>query len=97
MKAKGFLTLSLILSFPVFSACSSFKEQIVNSQAMTDHLQIISAGHTGCMPKDNVIEIIHIGNNNEGIWTASCQGKRYLCSSAGGLEGQSNSCAPAVK
>jgi len=97
MNVKGFLALGLIVIFPAFSACSSIKEQIVNSQAMTDHLQIISAGHTGCMPKENAIEIVNIGNNNEGVWFANCQGKRYLCSSAGGLEGQSNSCAPAVK
>ncbi|WP_308368348.1 MULTISPECIES: hypothetical protein [unclassified Microbulbifer] len=85
-----------VLSLTIFG-CSAVKEKIVNSQMMTEHLQTISAGHTGCMPHDNEISIVSIANNGSGVWTAVCRGKQYLCSSAGGTKGQSFSCAPSVK
>ena len=60
-----------------------------------NQLQLVSAGHTGCLPSDNVIANVKMNLGGEGVWNATCNGRIYLCSavvSIGGFE--SYSCAP---
>jgi hypothetical protein len=62
-----------------------------NSPYVKSQLQTISAGHTGCMPADNVI------SNQDmfaGTWNATCKATTYLCSPAGT---ESYSCAPVAQ
>jgi hypothetical protein len=61
-------------------------------------LQMVSAGHTGCLPAENEISQNNYNLNGSGTWNATCKGKVYLCSavslSGGGLF---FSCAPAAR
>jgi hypothetical protein len=58
----------------------------------TGQLQLISAGHTGCMPDQ-----ITISNaKGDAMWTATCNGKAYLCTGVStGKNSADYSCAPA--
>lgn len=66
-----------------------------DSPAMTKALQIISAGHTGCLPEENEISGVKMNLDGSGIWNATCKGKTYLCSAFLGVsKSESYSCAP---
>ena len=93
MNSRIFYFSGITMLLFITNGCSS----AYYSQIITEHLQTISAGHTGCLPQDNDITVITMGGDGSGVWTAVCMGKRYLCSSAGGTNGSSYSCAPAVK
>lgn len=87
---------------------AEFNARVVNDSysppTVTPTLQLISAGYTGCMPKDNQITVVS-GNpgylSSDGtLWKAVCQGTTYLCSTvpSPGTSGgtmASYSCAPA--
>jgi hypothetical protein len=66
----------------------------LSSPVAQDQLRRISAGHTGCLPDDNVISnAVQSGSN--ATWNATCQGKTYLCSAVpAGSSSSSFSCAP---
>jgi hypothetical protein len=70
----------------------------VNSPVVTNRLQLISAGHTGCQQADNVISNVVANLDGSGSWNATCKGKMYLCTavSSAGSNAESFSCAPAV-
>jgi hypothetical protein len=69
----------------------------LNSPMAQEQLRTISAGHTGCMPEDNVISnAVERGSN--ATWNATCKGKMYLCSAVpSGNNSSSFSCAAAVQ
>jgi hypothetical protein len=70
-------SLFLLLAITLWaSGCVS-----LNSPTAQKQLQIISAGHTGCMPDDNVISnVVNYGSNV--TFNATCKSKIYLCSAA---------------
>jgi hypothetical protein len=68
---------------------------IANSPMVARQLKIVSAGHTGCLPDDNVLSNVSLSGDGSGLWNATCKGKVYLCSAAGSVSGSSSfSCAP---
>jgi len=66
---------------------------VTNSPAFIDQLKVISAGHTGCMPDDNAISVVWSRIDGSSLWTASCKGKTYLCSSVSTPGATTFSCA----
>ena len=74
------------------SGCVSLDSPMAQKQ-----LQIISAGHTGCMPDDNAISNV-ISHGASATWNATCKGKTYLCSAvSSGSNSSSFSCAAAAQ
>ena len=70
---------------------------VANSSLFKEHLQLVSAGYTGCLPADNELSNVTTHANGDGLWNATCKGKTYLCTAAGSVGGsESFSCAPAV-
>src|SRR5258708_11667835 len=67
------------------------------SPAIQNKLKLISAGHTGCQPEENVISNVISSPNGDGQWNATCKGKTYLCTTVGTATGSHPySCAPMV-
>ncbi len=65
--------------------------------ATTQALQMVSAGHTGCVPAANHIAQMDMQLNGNGTWQATCAGRTYLCSAFKGVNPSvSYSCALAV-
>lgn len=73
------------------SACTT------NSPLVQDRLKMVSAGHTGCMPEENVISNAASNLDGTGTWNASCKGKVYLCSAAPAGNAEAYSCAPVAQ
>lgn len=68
------------------------------SGPVISRLQMVSAGHTGCLPQQNEISNVVMNLDGSGTWNASCQGKAFLCSAVGSTGGsESFSCAPVAK
>ena len=68
------------------------------SGLVTSRLQMVSAGHTGCLPQENDISNVVMNLDGSGTWNATCKGKVYLCSAVGSTGGsESFSCAPVAK
>jgi hypothetical protein len=59
--------------------------------------QMISAGHTGCLPEENVISNAKLSTNGSGTWNATCRGKTYLCSTYVSGNTDIYSCAPVAQ
>jgi len=69
-----------------------------NSPMVQERLKMVSAGHTGCMPAENVISNVAANLDGSGTWNATCKGKVYLCSAVGSVgNSESYSCAPAAQ
>ena len=69
-----------------------------SSAMMTNSLEMISAGHTGCLPEDNRISNVKMNLDGSGTWNATCKGKAYLCSAFLGVsKSESYSCAPVAQ
>jgi len=66
-----------------------------SSSLIINPLKLGSAGHTGCLPDENVVSKVALNPDGSGTWNATCKGKVYLCSAVA-LRGnsQSVSCAP---
>jgi len=60
---------------------------------VTNRLQLISVGYTGCQQSDNAISNVVANLDGSGLWTVTCKGKVYRCSA---VNPESYSCAPAV-
>ncbi len=87
----------LAASGPLLATACVVPTQLANSPAVTQGLQVISAGHTGCQPADNTISNVQMELNGSGTWNATCKDKTYLCSAFKGVDpSESYSCAPAV-
>jgi hypothetical protein len=68
--------------------------ELANSPAVVEQLQVVSAGHTGCMPEDNQISVVWAKPNGSALWKAGCKGKTYLCSTMTAAGGSATySCA----
>ena len=91
--------ISVLAAVMYMAGCTSGISLVVNSSAMTKHLQMVSAGHTGCLPEDNQLSNITASPDGSGLWNATCRGKIYLCSAVGsaGSNAESYSCAPLAK
>jgi hypothetical protein len=69
-----------------------------NSPMMTNALQMVSAGHTGCLPEENQISNVKMALDGSGTWNATCKGRAYLCSAfLGASKSESYSCAPVAQ
>jgi hypothetical protein len=69
-----------------------------NSPIVTSRLQMVSAGHTGCLPGENAISNVAANPDGSGTWNATCLGKIYLCSAVAAVnQSESYSCAPVAK
>jgi hypothetical protein len=73
------------------AACTS-----LNTPTAQDQLRWISAGHTGCLPQDNLISNT-VQDGTRGSWNATCKGKTYLCSAVSAGSASSFSCAPVAQ
>jgi hypothetical protein len=72
--------------------------QLASSPFVTKHLQLISAGYTGCLPEANEISNVTLNLDGSGMWNATCKAKPYLCTAVGSnSSSESFSCAPAVQ
>jgi len=72
-------------------------QMAVNSPTVLKQLQLVSAGHTGCLPDDNRISIVFASADGSGLWKATCNGQTYICSAVGTAERYSTySCAREV-
>jgi hypothetical protein len=81
----------LLVSFTSASTAST-------SSGVIGFLQVVSAGHTGCLPQDNVITNVNINHAGSGTWIATCLGANYVCSEVNALGNSGSfSCAPAAK
>jgi hypothetical protein len=61
-------------------------------------LQMVSAGHTGCLPDDNQISNTSMNLDGSGTWNATCKEKVYLCSAFQDInKSESYSCAPVAQ
>ena len=68
-----------------------------DSPAIQSKLKLVSAGHTGCQPEENVISNVISSLNGDGQWYATCKGKTYLCTTIGTATGaQPYSSAPLI-
>jgi hypothetical protein len=89
------VALAAIVSLAGTSGCVSIA---ANSPIITSRLQMVSAGHTGCLPGDNAISNVTANPDGSGIWNATCQGRIYLCTAVGSTnQSESFSCAPVAK
>ena len=69
-----------------------------NSPIVQERLKLVSAGHTGCMPDENLIANVVAHPDGSGIWNATCKGKVYLCTAVeSGGNSESFSCAPVAQ
>jgi len=83
------LVLPLAEVLPGDAGCTS-----LSSPMAQDQLRTISAGHTGCMPEENVLSNV-VAKGSDATWNATCKGKTYLCSAvAAGSNSSAFSCAP---
>ena len=69
-----------------------------NSPLILDRLQMVRAGHTGCLPSAKSISNVKMNLDGSGLWNATCNGRTYLCSAVGSNGGsESFSCAPVAQ
>jgi hypothetical protein len=82
----------------VCAALTGCVTPLASAPFIIKRLQIVSAGHTGCVPEENEITKVTANADGSGIWYATCKGKTYLCSAIGSTSGsESFSCAPLAK
>jgi hypothetical protein len=68
------------------------------SPMVTHALQMVSAGHTGCLPEENQISNVKMNLDGSGTWNATCKARVYLCSAFQGVSNsESYSCAPVAQ
>jgi hypothetical protein len=91
---------AVVFSFLATCGCATRPDLTAvhsNSPGMVEALKVVSAGHTGCLPEDNQVSIISAKPDGSELWTATCKGKTYLCSTAAINGGSAYSCAPQLK
>jgi putative lipase involved disintegration of autophagic bodies len=91
-RPQASIALVALLALSQVSGCAVS----LSNPGTQSHYQILTAGHTGCVPQDNVLSNLNIQHNGDGTWNAACQGKRYLCSVTG-QEREVVSCAPVAQ
>jgi len=71
---------------------------LASSPIISKKLQLVSAGHTGCVPEENQISQLSMSLDGSGMWYVTCKSKTYLCSAVGTTGGsESFSCAPVAQ
>ncbi len=94
---RSILRVLLAAATPLAAAACTVNGALAHSPQVRQGMQIVSAGHTGCVPAANQISAVHLGLDGSGTWQATCAGKTYLCSAFLGVNSsESYSCAPAV-
>jgi hypothetical protein len=94
---KSCATILTACSLSLAAGCATLGPS-PNSPEVLQALQLVSAGHTGCLPDDNEISNVHASRDGSGTWNATCKGKSYLCSAFRAVGGsQSYSCAPVAQ
>jgi hypothetical protein len=91
MKRTRLLPVLTAAALLTVAGCTS-----LSSPVAQDQLRWISAGHTGCLPQDNVISN-SAQEGSRGSWNATCKGKTYLCSAVSAGSASSFSCAPVAQ
>jgi hypothetical protein len=90
--------LRVILIVALISGASGCVPLSANSPIIQDRLKVVSAGHTGCTPDENLLSNVVAHSDGTGIWNATCKGKMYLCTAvASGGNSVSFSCAPVAQ
>lgn len=89
--------LPLVASLVVCPGCMAVFPPAMDSPAIVKPAQMISAGHTGCLPEENVISNAKLSTNGSGTWNATCRGKTYLCSTYVSGNTDIYSCAPVAQ
>jgi len=99
MKVRGLSITLLATTVTATTGCAPMPANPppvpTSSSLITNPLKLGSAGHTGCLPDENVVSNVALNPDGSGTWNATCKGKVYLCSAVA-LRGnsQSVSCAP---
>jgi hypothetical protein len=91
MKPQYLLVFLTLAAAAGITGCTS-----LNTPSAQDQLRWISAGHTGCLPDDNVISN-SVTDGSRGSWNATCKGKTYLCSAVSAGSSSAFSCAPVAQ
>lgn len=96
------LMLLSVLAFETGCAPMETNPPAVSSSSafVANPLKMASAGHTGCLPDDNVISNLKQNNTigSGSTWNATCKGKVYLCSAVALIgDTPSVSCAPVAQ
>jgi len=90
--------LALLAAAILFFTTACVTAMTADSPTITKGLQMISAGHTGCLPEDNQISNVKMNLDGSGTWNATCKAKSYLCSAFLGVsKSESYSCAPVAQ
>jgi hypothetical protein len=90
--------LRVILIVALSSGASGCVPLSANSPMIQDRLKVISAGHTGCAPDENLLSNVVAHSDGSGIWNATCKGKMYLCTAVvSDGHSESISCAPVAQ
>jgi len=93
---KGLVAAVVLVGSLAVSSCAV--PLSARSGLLISRLQMVSAGHTGCLPQENEISNVVANADGSGTWNASCKGKVFLCSAVGSTGGsESFSCAPVAK
>lgn len=91
---RGVLTLGVVTTL---TGCSTaiVTAHAKESPSVAERLQIVSAGHTGCLPEDNQLSITWVRVGGDSLWKSTCKGKTYVCSAVTWVNGtEAISCAP---
>jgi hypothetical protein len=98
MRAVQFGAVATVLVTLAFIAGCVSLSAPAKLSAIESDLQLASAGHTGCLPRDNEISNSSVSLGGTGTWNATCKGRIYLCSAvSSGNQAFEFSCAPAAQ
>ena len=103
MIAQGSRAFLTVVVLGVSGCMPLYRKSPMLQAIVKDRLQLVCAGHTGCLPEDNVISNVKANADGSGTWNAMCKGKMYLCSAvcptiAGSVGcAESFSCAPVAQ
>ena len=97
MDVNNFLGVAMVATaLALIVGCAAVPSTI--STIIVDRLQMVSAGHTGCLPDANEISNVKMNLDGSGLWNATCTGRTYLCSAVGSVgDSESFSCAPVAQ
>jgi hypothetical protein len=91
-RCRALNTLGALSALALVTGCAP---TLTNSGTQS-HYQILTAGHTGCVPEENQLSNLDVRPNGDGTWNAECKNKTYLCSVTGQQQ-ELVACAPVAK
>jgi hypothetical protein len=90
-------TATVLVTLAAIPSCVSLSAPAKLS-AISNNLQLASAGHTGCLPSENEISNSNVELSGVGTWNTTCNGRVYLCSAvSSGNQTFEYSCAPVAQ